>query len=219
MVRFPKSRKGKVYFNKSVKVVAFDCDGVLFDTLEANKAFYNHILKHFGKPDMNPEQFAFAQMHTVEKALAFLFPNENNMDAVHAYRAQMNYVPLIALMEIEPNLKSLLKKLRPHYKTAVATNRTDTIERVLTEFELKDDFDFVVCSRDVERPKPYPDMLNKVAGHFRLKSQHILYVGDSELDQKAAHAAETIFVAYRNRTLDADLHISTLKDLEKILQI
>lgn len=208
-----------MHLNKSVKVVAFDCDGVLFDTVEANKAFYNRILKHFGKPEMNPAQFAFAQMHTVEKALANLFPSGNNMDVVHAYRKQMNYVPLIALMEIEPHLKSLLKKLRPQYNTAVATNRTDTIERVLTEFELIDDFDFVVCSRDVERPKPYPDLLNKVAGHFRLKPQQIIYVGDSELDQKAAHAAGTIFVAYRNRFLEADLHISTLKDLEKILQV
>lgn len=219
MVIFQKSRKGKVHFNKSVKVVAFDCDGVLFDTLQANKAFYNRILKHFGKPQMNPAQFAFAQMHPVEKVLAVLFPNENNMDAVHAYREQMNYVPLMALMEIEPNLKSLLKKLRPQYKTAVATNRTDTIERVLAEFELRDDFDFVVCARDVERPKPYPDLLNKVIEHFRFKPRQIMYVGDSELDQKAAHAAGTIFVAYRNRTLEADLHISTLKDLEKILPV
>ncbi len=219
MVRFQKSRKAKVHFNKSVKVVAFDCDGVLFDTLQANKAFYNRILKHFGKPEMNPQQFAFAQMHPVEKVLAFLFPGGNNLDIVNAYRKQMNYVPLIALMEIEPNLKSLLKNLKPHYKTAVATNRTDTIERVLTEFDLKDDFDFVVCTRDVERPKPYPDMLNKLSGYFRLKPRQIMYVGDSELDQKAAHAAGTIFVAYRNRILEADLHISTLKDLEKILQI
>ena len=208
-----------MYFNKSVKVVAFDCDGVLFDTMEANKAFYNRILTHFGKPEMNPAQFAFAQMHAVAKVLAFLFPNENNIDAVDAYREQMNYVPFIALMEIEPNLKSLLKKLRPYYKTAVATNRTDTIERVLAEFALKDDFDFVVCTRDVERPKPYPDLLNKVSGYFRLKPQQIMYVGDSELDQKAAHAAGTIFVAYRNRILEADLHIRTLKDLEKILQV
>jgi len=208
-----------VHFNKSVKVVAFDCDGVLFDTGEANKAYYNRILTHFGKPPMNPQQFAFAQMHTVEKTLAFLFPNENHMDAVHAYREQMDYVPLIGLMEIEPHLKSLLKKLRPHYKTAVATNRTNTIEHVLGEFELKDDFDFVVCARDVEHPKPDPDLLNKVTGHFRLKPQQIMYVGDSELDQKAAHAAGTIFVAYGNRILEADLHISTLADLGKILQV
>jgi len=37
----------------NVSVVAFDCDGVLFDTLEANRHYYNHILEHFDRPAMN----------------------------------------------------------------------------------------------------------------------------------------------------------------------
>jgi beta-phosphoglucomutase-like phosphatase (HAD superfamily) len=35
---------------KNTCVVAFDCDGVLFDTEAANWAYYNHILGHFGRP-------------------------------------------------------------------------------------------------------------------------------------------------------------------------
>ena len=54
---------------EKIKVVAFDCDGVMFDTEKANKAFYNHILNQFGRPDMTPEQFAYASMHTAERCL------------------------------------------------------------------------------------------------------------------------------------------------------
>jgi phosphoglycolate phosphatase-like HAD superfamily hydrolase len=44
-------------------------------------------------------------------------------------------------------------------------------------------------------------------------------VGDSELDQLAAHAAKMPFVAYNNRSLAADYHIQNLKELVQILQL
>ena len=50
---------------KDLKVIVFDCDGVLFDTEAANRAYYNHILKHFGKPVMTANQFAYAHQHTL----------------------------------------------------------------------------------------------------------------------------------------------------------
>jgi len=76
---------------KNVKVVAFDCDGVLFDTEDANWAYYNHILKHFGKPAMTKNQFAYAHQHTVNEAIAHLFGDEESIAAVHNYRQKMDY--------------------------------------------------------------------------------------------------------------------------------
>jgi beta-phosphoglucomutase-like phosphatase (HAD superfamily) len=55
---------------KDIKVVIFDCDGVMFDTVKANTAYYNSVLRHFGKPDMTPEQFAYSHMHTADDAMA-----------------------------------------------------------------------------------------------------------------------------------------------------
>ena len=60
----------------NIKVVAFDCDGVMFDTIEANKAYYNRILDYFGYPPLTPDQFAYTHMHTVDAALDFLFEDE-----------------------------------------------------------------------------------------------------------------------------------------------
>ena len=57
---------------KDTRVVAFDCDGVMFDSVKANTAYYNHILEHFGLPVMSAEQFVYANMHTSEKVLAYL---------------------------------------------------------------------------------------------------------------------------------------------------
>jgi phosphoglycolate phosphatase-like HAD superfamily hydrolase len=190
---------------KNIRVVAFDCDGVMFDTTHANMAYYNHILDHFARPAMTAEQFAFCHMHTVDESIAHLFEDEKDFRAAQAYRKHMSYVPFLKHMEIEPYLKTLLNRLRPTYKTAVATNRSDTMDRVLSEHNLAGYFDLVV--------------LIKLLEHFKLKSYQSIYVGDSELDQLAAHAAEMPFVAYKNRSLAADYHIQSLKELAQILQL
>ena len=202
----------------TIRVVAFDCDGVMFDTVEANTAYYNHILKHFGKPDMTPEQFAFAHMHTAEESIDYLFQGSEAHQAAHAFRRQMNYISFIKYMKIEPYLKPLLEKLRPRYKTAVATNRTDTMDRVLEEHGLEGYFDFVVTAADVDHPKPHPEPLLKIVEHFGVAPRNLIYIGDSELDEQSAKAASVPLIAYNNCSLAADYHIASLKEVEEILE-
>ena len=167
---------------KDFKVVAFDCDGVLFDTEEANWAYYNHILKHFGRPAMTPEQFAYAHQHTLDESITYLFNDEESIAAVYDYRQTMDYSVYLKLLKVEPDLVSLLTKIRPKLKTAIATNRSDTMSRLLTEFALTEYFDLVVTSFDIRRPKPYPDALLKILDHFGIEPHQALYVGDSHVD-------------------------------------
>ena len=204
---------------KDFKVVAFDCDGVLFDTEQANRAYYNHILRHFGKPAMTPEQFAYAHQHTLNESIAYLFNDEESLAAVYDYRETMDYGAFLNLLKVEPYLVQLLTKIRPELKTAIATNRSDTMDRLLSEFELSDYFDLVVTSFDIERPKPHPDSLFKILDYFDIKSHQVLYIGDSQVDAEAARAAKIPFVAFRNRMLPTEYHIENLKQLEEILEV
>lgn len=202
---------------KATKVVAFDCDGVMFDSVKANTAYYNYILIHFGLPVMTPEQFVFANMHTSEKVLAHLFDDPEMLAAALRYRSRMSYRPFVREMEIEPYLKPLLQKIRPHYKTAIATNRTDSIGWVISDHGLVGLFDFVVSALDVSFPKPDPEPLQKILAHFQIAPHEALYVGDSELDEMAAGQAGIPLVAYNNPALNAAHHIRSLKELEAML--
>jgi phosphoglycolate phosphatase len=204
---------------KHIKIVAFDCDGVMFDTTESNTAYYNQILEHFGRPALTAEQFAYCHSHTADQAISKLFDDEESFRAAQAYRNRMSYIPFLNDMEIEPYLKPLIQKLRPRYKTAIATNRSDTMDRVISEHGLEGYFDLVVCSNDVDHPKPHPDQLIKILEHFRIEPCDSLYVGDSKLDEIAAKAAGVPFVAYKNRSLSADFHIQSLKQIAEILGI
>jgi HAD superfamily hydrolase (TIGR01549 family) len=203
---------------KDIKVVIFDCDGVMFDTVKANTAYYNSVLRHFGKPDMTSEQFAYSHMHTADEAMAYLFDDEKLLETAQTYRKSMSYLPFLRYMEIEPYLKPLLKRLRPKYKTAVATNRTDTMKRVLIEHKLKDYFDLVVSALDVMRPKPHPEQLVKILEHFNIAPYNAIYIGDSKLDEMAAKAAQITLIAYKNRSISADYYIDSLKEIEDILK-
>jgi HAD superfamily hydrolase (TIGR01509 family) len=116
-------------------------------------------------------------------------------------------------MRIEPHLKSVLRSVRPRVKTAIATNRTDTMNRVLKEHGLTDLFDLVVTALDVKQAKPHPEMLKKALSHFGLNRDQGIFVGDSLVDQQAAKAAKMPFAAFANRSLAADYHIDRLDAL------
>lgn len=208
-----------IELDKRIKAVVFDCDGVMFDTDETNKMFYNTILNHFGQPELNQEQFEFVHMSPVKEALEYLFKDTDLMAEVVEYSKTLSYDALLPHMIMEPDLRNLLEKLKGRFITGIATNRSNTMNGVLEYHKLKDDFQLVVTSLDVPHPKPAPDQLYKIMGVFDLKATEILYIGDSATDEEAAIRAGVVFVAYRNERLRADFHIRELKEIENLLKI
>ena len=200
-------------------VVAFDCDGVLFDTEQANRIYYSNILQHFGRPAVTDEQFAFVHMHTIFESLAYLFPDEKTLAAVHVFRKTMDYQQYLGYLTVEPHLVSLLEKLKPQFKTAIATNRTDTMNRLLAKFDLDGYFDLVVTASDVERFKSHPDALLKISDYFNIRPDQVIYIGDSRLDELAARAAGMPLVAYRNPELSAEYYVNSLNEVEGLLEV
>ncbi len=199
---------------EEIKAVIFDCDGVLFDSREANVKFYNHILKRFDLPPMTDEKIAFVHMHTVDQAIEYLFKDTSYLQEAQRYRIEeMDYTPFLKEMIMEASLKKTLTQLKRHYKLAIATNRSTSIGEVLEEFGLTPFFDMVVSSLDVKRPKPDPECIHKILAAFDLPPSGALYVGDSEIDAQTAENACVTFVAYKNPSLTAQYHIDSLDQL------
>lgn len=201
---------------KAIQAVIFDCDGVMFDTEKVNRMYYNRVLARMGRPDMSDDEFAYAHMQTADETFALLFPDPAELARAQALRRTFDYSDLLQYMEPEPYLKPLLKKLRPVCKTAIATNRADTMPGVMRFFELEDDFDMVVTALDVTHPKPHPESLVKILKHFRITPVEALYIGDSLVDEQASRASGVRFAAYRNPALSAEFHITDLKEVEEI---
>ncbi|MFP3980276.1 MAG: HAD family hydrolase [Desulfobacterales bacterium] len=201
---------------RDFRVIAFDCDGVMFDTQKANRTYYNDILAHLGKPPMTDQQFAYCQMATADQAVAYLVPDENEFAAAQAFRKKQGYGPYIRYMQMAPDLVDVLAWCRPGLKTAVATNRADTMNRVLEEHGLDGYFDLVVTALDVENPKPHPEQLLRIIDAFGVRPEEVLYIGDSSVDQEAARAARVVLAACCNRDMAADYHIDRLGEIKAI---
>ena len=200
----------------SCSAVIFDCDGVMFDSRRSNIKFYNHLLSHFGLPLLRDEQVAYIHMATADESVRYIFRDTPYLEQALAYRFQMDYTPFIKDMVPEPGLEELLTLLKPKCGLAVATNRSNTIGKVLESYGLADYFDIVVCSLDVTRPKPHPESLFKILDFFSIRPDQALYVGDSPVDVETAKAASVPFVAYKNRNLDAAFHVEQLLDVASV---
>src|SRR4030042_248040 len=195
---------------KKGRAVIFDCDGVMFDSRKANINFYNHILRHFKLPPMTLDKIAFVQMHTADESIRHIVQDSPCLEQALEYRNQVDYSPFIRDMTIEPGLKDLLKELKPEFGLAVATNRSNTIGRVIECNGLDGIFDIVVSSLDVKNPKPYPHQLIKILEFFDINPPQAFYVGYSQIDCLAAIAAGVGFIPYKNRELDAGHHADSM---------
>lgn len=203
-----------------IKAVVFDCDGVMFDTAMANRKFYDLILDHFNKPPLTDTQFIQVHMMTVADAVSYLFAEMTDLKPVFQCVKQIGAHNFIPHMEIEHGLVDLLTGLKFHgYIRAVATNRTDTMEQVLIHYGLTDQFDMVVTAADVKNPKPHPEPLEKIMDRFSLSPDQVLFIGDSMYDQQAARAAGTVFAAFRQPQLEADLYAKTMADIASALGV
>jgi HAD superfamily hydrolase (TIGR01549 family) len=192
-----------------LKLVAFDCDGVLFDSRRANTAFYNAILEQFGQPPLNPPAVDYVHSHTVFESLEYLFQGYPDFDAVRQFTHTLDYHPFIPMMVEEPHLREFLQFLRPALASALATNRTTTTRAVLKYHRLEDQFDLVVCAQDVSRPKPHPESFWRIFDHFDLKPGEAIFIGDSRVDEEFAKNAGVPLVAYRNPELQADYYLDS----------
>ena len=196
-----------------ISAVIFDCDGVMFDSRQANINFYNFILHHFRLPPMKEDDVPYIHVHTADESIQYLFSGTPYLQTAMDYRMKIDYGPFIKDMVMEPGLKELLNFLKPRFGLAVATNRSNTIDKVLRWNELDAYFDLVVSSLDVRNPKPHPEPLFKILDFFRIEPNEALYVGDSMVDCETARAAAVPFVAYRNSSLAAAHHLDHLMEL------
>ena len=197
----------------NLKVIIFDCDGVMFDSRQANIAFYNTILARFEKPRLTDDALDVVHMSTAEESINYLFRDDPHLQNAQKYRKEVDYRQFIPLMSMEPFLQEVLGALKKKYQLAVATNRTNTIHPLLTAFHLEHFFDKVVSALDVNNPKPHPEAVFKIVNHFAIDARDAIFVGDSPVDKETALQAKVFFVAYKNALLHADYTIADLREL------
>lgn len=201
----------------ATSLVMIDCDGTLFDSFEANRAFYDEVLRRMGRPPLDAEGRELAHHMATPLLFAHLFRDDpaGLAEATRAARAT-DYAPYLELMTPAPRMVETLEWVHARHDTALATNRGASISRLLARFDLLHHFDLVVGIHDVERPKPSPDMLLHCLRHFAVPPTAAVYVGDAPGDREASRAAGVRFFAVGGR-VPGDVELAGFADLVSAL--
>jgi len=188
-----------------IRGVIYDCDGVLFDSLEANRWFYSSFCAALGRDPLTEEELGYAHSHTVHEAIHHIFRNAPGKERQALERfARMDPEESASRLKLEPNIIAALEALKARgIRLAISTSRTTNMGYILKKFALEPFFDLVVTTRDVQNPKPHPESIEKILQGFSLEKEEVFLVGDSETDRRTALAAGVKFIAYKNEEIPA----------------
>ncbi len=198
-----------------LKLVIFDCDGVMFDSRETNRVYYDQLLAHFNCPPMDSEDVPFIHAANVFDSVAHIFRNHPDVaiEAVHQYREELDYTPFLHSMIIAPDLVEFLETIAPSYHLAISTNRTNTMDMVLDIFKLRAWFELVVTALTAPRPKPAPDGLYMILEHFNCSVDEAIYIGDTGVDRDHCAAVGMELIAFNSPDLEASWHVSSFMEI------
>ena len=193
-------------FQNGLYGVVFDCDGVMIDSRDANRWFYNRILDAFGVAHMTVEQESFAFRSTAMQALQRMIPEKDHPSIEKVIARVIDYnrdvMPRISIMR---GFLDFIGMLHSHgLRMGISTNRIrEGMQRVLDFFRLPPYFKPIMTASDVA-PKPSPEGLLRIAESWRLSPDEILFIGDSVDDMAAAGAAGVTFCAFCSHDINAD---------------
>jgi len=183
------------------KVVIYDCDGVMLDSLESNYVFYNRVLSSVGRPPLDrTDSVTRTVLHTYSfnDVMDYFFAGDDRRHDAMAFAKTIHYRDLAPYMRVEEGLVETLDRLRGHVSLAICTNRASSMEMIIDDLGLNGYFSCVMTASQVMNPKPHPEPLLKVLSHFGISAGEAVFVGDAEVDMLAASAAGVPFVAYKS---------------------
>jgi phosphoglycolate phosphatase len=187
--------------SSKIQCVIYDCDGVLFDSFEANQRLYNDLCASVGRSPLKEREMQYVHSHTVYEAIHYLFQGSEGLEKRALEQLKKIHLrDYIVQLKMEPHLLETLDRLKKKgIHRAINTNRTTSMPTIMEKFNLWPYFDMVVTALDVKHPKPHPESIDKIVKALDVNRDEILYVGDSDVDRQTASASGVRFVAYKNK--------------------
>ncbi len=188
------------------KLLIFDLDGTLVDTLVDLKNAVNHALLLKNYPKRSLEQIRKAIGNGVAKLVARSIPNGTDNpdydDTLAEFRKyyskhSVDYTkPYPGVHEELINLKS------QGYLIAVATNKLTEISRPLLNGLYPNIFDYIQGDEPGMDRKPAPMMIETICKILNVKKSDAFYIGDTNVDMETAEnsGVDYVLVTYGFRT-------------------
>ncbi len=198
-----------------LKLIVFDCDGVMFDSRMANQKYYNHLLTHFKHPPMDEEELEYVHMHNASDSVKHIFRKypEDDFVEIEKFRQNLGYESFLQYMKMEDDLVEFLEIVKESYHLAISTNRANTMMPLLKTFNLEGYYGKVVTSETAAKPKPAPDGLLEILKHFNCTADEAIFIGDSIIDREHTDSCNVALIAFKNKKLPAEYHVNSFMEI------
>src|SRR5579885_430722 len=201
-----------------IDLVMFDADGVLFDSIESNIAYYNAIFTKVGEPPLSVEEEVRSISYAAEEMfVARARGDRAKLEAMRSVARAMDGTRFFDMLRPPLELRPFMLDLRGRYRLGLATNRSATVPALVKYLDLDGVFHALASVLDRVAPKPAPDILHLCMKRAGATPEHTVYVGDSPIDRQAALAAGTRFIAIGDR-VDHDHKLASIAELPAKLE-
>ncbi len=213
-------------------LVIFDLDGTLIDSAGDICMAVNGLLAELDCPPLSLEDVrgfvGEGARRLVEKLLVARPEARTDVDSALARFLHLYETTPTSHTTLYPDLRQTLEELIVSGATlAVCTNKPGTATRnVLRDLDLARYFEIVIAGDTLPVRKPDPGMIDAVIALNGHKANHVVLVGDSEIDAATAIAAEIPFIlmtfGYRHKPAEeipASYRLDHFKDLIALLPV
>lgn len=169
---------------KNDTLVIFDMDGTILDTITDITNSINYTFNHYKLGTVSQTKVKAALGNGGARLVNDLLPNQKikNIDEIIAFYLAYYTENNNTYTKPYKGIVEVLEQLKPNYKLAVVSNKSDHLVKVLNEDLFKGLFDIAIGEQDGLAIKPDPDMINHVLDALEIKPKDAIFIGDSEVD-------------------------------------
>lgn len=172
------------------KMVIFDLDGTLLNTLDDLADAGNHALQRFGFPVHETDKYRYFVGNGIPKLIERIVPENCTTETRNkVYKEFCSYYEEHMNDNTRPydGVVEMLKKMNEHkIISVVVTNKADDFAGIIVERYFGKLINKTYGSIEGYPKKPDPYWVNKAIEEFGFDRTEIMYVGDSGVDMQTA---------------------------------
>jgi beta-phosphoglucomutase family hydrolase len=176
---------------EDIRGIIFDLDGTLADTMPAHYEAWQEILRQYSLEMSEDRFYALGGWPTKKVADLLIAESGRTIDSERlSHEKESLFEETLHLVEPIGPVTDVVREHHGRLKLAVATGATRPIaEQVLRQIGIRDCFEAIVCSEDVPRHKPEPDVFLEAARRIEIEPRYCVVYEDTNPGLEAARRA------------------------------